>query len=91
MGGGHPPEQWQACGPGLKAHGAGVPELQGYGQLAGLQYVPKGPHLWVLKYQHLAGGRRGGAWVAEETVWKPGGGVGVLGQHLQWLPLAWRK
>ena len=47
--------------------------------------------MWVLKYQHLAGGRRGGAWVAEETVWKPGGGVGVLGQHLQWLPLAWRK
>ena len=47
--------------------------------------------MWVLKYQHLAGGRRGGAWVTEETVWKPGGEVGVLGQHWQWLPLAWRK
>ena len=54
-GGGHLPVQWQACGPGPMAHGAGASGPQGYGQLAGLQYVPKGPQLLGLKYQHLAG------------------------------------
>ena len=47
--------------------------------------------MWVLKYQNLASGQRRGAWVAEVAVWKPGSEVGVLAQHLQWLPLAWRK
>ena len=29
--------------------------------------------------------------MAEVAMWKPGIEVGVLAQHLQWLPLAWRK